>query len=261
MAGAEQVRAYVYDQAWQEERKRLGGMERLWDEGTFALLDRLGVGPGSAVAEVGAGAGSVVEWLAARVGPKGRVLATDVYLKFIAPLAGGPVEISEHDIRSQALPSGEFDLVHTRLLVEHVRAHVLANLCAGVRSGGVLLVEDYDMGCRGIHPEDAGWWHVADALLELMAAAGFDRFCGRKLPAELEALGLEDVHAEGRVRLIRSGTPDTAFFRLSLETLSGTLVEQGRVERAEVDAALERLEAPGTTALSPLMVACWGRRA
>ncbi len=59
---------YTYDQAWQDERERLAGIERLWDEGTFALLERLGVGPGSRVAEVGAGGGSVVEWLSERVG-------------------------------------------------------------------------------------------------------------------------------------------------------------------------------------------------
>src|SRR5437773_1814230 len=115
-------------------------MERLWDGGTFALLERLGVGPGSRVAEVGAGGGSVVAWLAERVGTKGRVLATDVYLKFLEPLAGGPVEISEHDILKSPLPEEEFDLVHTRLLVEHVGTGALPNLLAGVRPGGILVL-------------------------------------------------------------------------------------------------------------------------
>src|SRR5207302_8646753 len=63
-------------------------MELLWDEGTFALLERLGVGPGSRVAEVGAGGGSVVEWLAERVGESGRVLAVAVFLRYLEPLAG-----------------------------------------------------------------------------------------------------------------------------------------------------------------------------
>jgi SAM-dependent methyltransferase len=251
---------YAYDQSWQEERDRLAGIERLWDAGTFALLERLGVGPGSRVAEVAGGGGSVVEWLGERVGPDGRVLATDVYLKFLEPLAGGPVEVLEHDILAQPLPEGEFDLVHSRLLIEHIGFGALPNLAAGLRPGGILLLEDYDMACRGSHPDDPEGDEVANALLDLMSSVGFDQACGRKLPTELEALGLRDVESEGRVRLIRGGTPDTVFFKLSLEALRGRLVEMGAKTDEEIDRLLTRLDEPGTTRLSPLLVACWGRR-
>jgi len=251
---------YTYDQTWQDERERLAGIERLWDDGTCALLERLGVGPGSSVAEVGAGGGSVVEWLRDRVGPQGRVLATDLYAKFVEPLAGGSVEVREHDILASPLPVGEFDVVHTRLLVEHVGPGALANLCAGVRPGGVLLVEDYDFVSRGAHPDDPAVARIVDAVLELMGSLGFDRECGRKLPSLLDGLGLVDVQAEGRVKLVRSGTPDTAFFKLSVVTLRDTLVGNGQITAAEVDTALERMDAPGSIILSPVLVACWGRR-
>ena len=251
---------YAYDQAWQEERERLAGIERLWDDGTFALLESSGVGPGASVAEVGAGGGSVVEWLATRVGPGGRVLAADVYLKFLEPLAGGPVEVAEHDIVAAPLPAGEFDVVHARLLVEHLGAGVLPNMLAGLRPGGVLVIEDYDWVSRGIHPPHPAGERVVDAVLDLMGSMGFDREFGRKLPTELEALGLEDVQAEGRVRLIRSATPDTAFFRLSLESLREPVVASGRTTDAEVDAMLADIDQPGRTFLSPILVACSGRR-
>ena len=81
------------------------------------------------------------------------MLATDVYLKFLEPLAGGPVEVLEHDILAQPLPEGEFDLVHSRLLVEHIGFGAVPNLVAGLRPGGILLLEDYDMACRGSHPD------------------------------------------------------------------------------------------------------------
>lgn len=251
---------YAYDQAWQDERERLAGIERLWDGGTFALLERLGVGPGSRVAEVAAGGGSVVEWLAERVGPSGRVLASDVYLKFLEPLEGGPVEVREHDIVADPLTEGEFDLVHTRLLVEHVGTRALPNLVAGLRPGGILLVEEYDMGCRGDHPENPLAERLIDALLDLMGSLGFDRECGRKLPSEFEALGLEEVGSEGRVRLIRSATPETAFFKLSLGALRQALVDSGRAADSEIDELLGQLDEPGRISLSPVLVACWGRR-
>jgi hypothetical protein len=97
-------------------------------------------------------------------------------------------------------------------------------------------------------------------VLDLMGAVGFDRACGRKLPAELEALGLEDVRAEGRVRLIRGGTPDTAFFRLTLQALQERLLESGRAQDGEVEESLEELDDEARTWLSPVLVACWGRR-
>jgi SAM-dependent methyltransferase len=251
---------YTYDQTWQEERERLAGIERLWDDGTFALLGRLGVGPGAAVAEVGAGGGSVVEWLAERVGPQGRVFAADLFTRFIEPLAGGPVEVHNHDILAAPLPAAEFDVVHARLLVEHIGTGAVANLCAGLRPGGVLLLEDYDFGCSGAHPDDPEVTSTVDAVCDLMAQLGFDRHCGRKLPAVLEAAGLHDVQADGRVRVVRGGTPETAFFRLSMTSLRDRLVESGRASHAGIDSVLQRLDDPERTLLSPLMVACWGRR-
>jgi SAM-dependent methyltransferase len=251
---------YVIDQAWRDERERLAGIERLWDDGTCALLERIGVGSGSAVAEVAAGGGSVVEWLAPRVGPQGRVLATDVYLKFLEPLAGGPVEIVEHDILAEPLPHGQFDIVHARLLVEHVGTAALRNLYAGVRPGGVLLVEDYDFGCRGNTPADADFDLILESVIGIMSSFGFDCECGRKLPLELESLGLEDIRAEGRARVIRGGTPETAFARLTVTTLRERLVESGLASESQIDAVLQRLDDPTRISLSPLLVACWGRR-
>jgi hypothetical protein len=178
------------------------------------------------------------------------------------------VEVAEHNIIEAPLPGGEFDVVHARLLVEHIGMGVLPNLLAGVRPGGLLVIEDYDMVLPVTsYPPHADpqrlvdAQHVADAVGDLMGSMGFDGECGRKLPSELEALGLEDVQAEGRVRLIRGGTADTAFFRLSLESLREALVSSGRARDEEIDALLANFAEPGRTGLSPILVACHGRRA
>ncbi len=88
--------------------------------------------------------------------------------------------------------------------------------------------------------------HVADAVGDLMGSMGFDGECGRKLPSELEALGLEDVQAEGRVRLIRGGTADTAFFTLSLESLREALVSSDRARDEEIRRVARELRGAGT---------------
>jgi 2-polyprenyl-3-methyl-5-hydroxy-6-metoxy-1,4-benzoquinol methylase len=78
------TRDYVLDQGFAEERKRLSGMESLWDPGSQALLDELGLGSVSRCLEVGAGGGSMVEWMASR---GAKVMAIDIDTRFIESLA------------------------------------------------------------------------------------------------------------------------------------------------------------------------------
>ncbi len=251
---------YVYDQTFAAERERLAGIERLWDAGTQAVMERLGIGPGWRCLEVGAGGGSMVEWMAERVGPEGRVLATDVYTRFLEAIERPNVEVREHDILAGEPLEPEFDLVYARLVVEHLGAEALRRMAEAVRPGGVLLLEDYDWEAIAVDPPQEEFEKVADAVLGLMAEAGFDPSFGRRLPAELEAAGLEGVEAEGRVRLIRGGAPETAFFRLSIDSLRAPLVERGLLTEEEIEHALAGLDNPATTGLTPILVSGWGRR-
>jgi Methyltransferase domain len=49
-----------------------------------------------------------------------RVLAIDIDTRFVEPLAGDAIEVRRMDIRTDELPEREFDLVHARLLLEHL---------------------------------------------------------------------------------------------------------------------------------------------
>ena len=111
---------YVYDQDWKEERDRLAGMEQLWDDGTKAIVESLGISPGWRCLEIGAGAGSIAEWLADRVAPAGEVLATDVSTRYLSAIERPNLEVREHDVLKDPLPAEHFDLVHARLVVEHL---------------------------------------------------------------------------------------------------------------------------------------------
>jgi hypothetical protein len=53
------VSNYVFDDAWLQERSRLGRLEAALDPGTIRHLTSLGVGPGWNCLEAGAGAGSI----------------------------------------------------------------------------------------------------------------------------------------------------------------------------------------------------------
>jgi predicted O-methyltransferase YrrM len=254
------VAEYVYDQTWHEERNRLRGMEALWDPGTTAILERLGLGAGARCLEVGAGAGSVAEWMAEQVGDEGEVLATDVSTRYLSAVEASNLRVMEHDIRSDALPEGHFDFAHARLVVEHLGRPALDAITAAVKPGGVVFLEDYDFSTAVSHPEIPEATKALAAVLEFMSRAGFDPAYGRKLSDELTDVGLEGVEAEGRLRVYRGGSPGTAFMRLSLESLRGAIVEAGLISDGEVERMLAHVDDPAVTFLSPVLVAAWGRR-
>jgi len=75
---------YVFDNAvTAETEQRFAGLEAALDPSTFRYLSGIGVTSGWVCWEVGAGSGSIATWLAERVGPTGRVLATDIDPRFI----------------------------------------------------------------------------------------------------------------------------------------------------------------------------------
>jgi trans-aconitate methyltransferase len=118
----------------------------LFDTTTFRHLDTLGVAAGWRCWEVGAGAATVPAWLARRVGPKGHVLATDTDLTFLQSARDIPYELRRHDIGADPAPPEEFDLVHARLLLEHIpsRDAALHTMIEALRPGGWLLIESAD---------------------------------------------------------------------------------------------------------------------
>lgn len=253
------TRDYVPDQGFVEERKRLSGMESLWDPGSQALLDELGLGSGSRCLEVGAGGGSMAEWMARR---GAKVTAIDIDTRFIESLASDSIEVRRVDLRTDALPQDEFDLVHARLVLEHLsdRRQILDRLVGSLRPGGWILIEDYDWTCFGFEGETPGFSDIADVILGFMAKAGFERDYGRRVVSDLEAAGLTEIRGEGRARLIDSTSPGFDFFRLSFESLRRAIVDAGLLSAEEADAASAGFS-ENVRLLTPMMMAGIGRRA
>lgn len=139
-------RPVCLDNAWHAERARLDSLTALYDPGTLAVCDRLGLEAGWRCLDVGAGTGTLAQALAARVAPSGNVVAADIDTRFLEPLASGHLSPIALDVTAQPLPPDQFDLVHARLLLEHLpaRDEVLANIIRAAKPGGWVLVEDFD---------------------------------------------------------------------------------------------------------------------
>src|SRR5512136_3036444 len=80
------------------ELNRLRLVEEVYDPTTIRRLEILRPSEGWKCLEVGAGAGSVARWLAVRVGPAGKAVATDIDVRFLIQISTPNLEIRRNDI-------------------------------------------------------------------------------------------------------------------------------------------------------------------
>ena len=264
--------AYVFDNSWEKERVRLAGLESMLDPGTRRHLDAVGLGAGWTCLEVGGGGGSIVQWLCRRVGATGKVIATDLDTRFLDALGESNLEALRHDIVNDDLPEGHFDLIHSRLVLEHLpdRDAVLKRLVSALRPGGWILIEDLD--CHGLLASPPRMFRYARngvqqavrvwrALVGVLGKAGYDPEYGFRLPGELLAMGLEEVGGEMRAPILPGGSPGTAAHRFTLEHLRAPLLASGELSEEELDRELAGRDDPETLCSLPsILVAAWGRR-
>ena len=254
---------YLLDNRQVEAGQRFAALSTLFDPGTFRHLDALAVGEGWHCWEVGAGGPTVASWLADRVAPTGRVLATDIDLSWLP--AEAAYDVLRHDVGTEP-PPGEFDLVHARLLLVHVpqRDAALRALVAALRPGGWLLLEEADPALQPLVCPDERDEATALAnrlktgFRELMAARGVDLAFGRQLPRLLRDAGLQDVQADAYFPM--SGPACDALERATVEQIRGRLVEHGLATDADIDQHLRNVDAGVLDLATSPLVSAWGRR-
>ncbi len=253
---------YFFDQAWNNEKRRLDALASLYDEGTYERLRRAGIAAGWNCLELGAGSGTVARWMASRVGPTGKVVATDIDTRFLQPSAELPaLEVRKHDIVNDPLEERAFDLIHARAVLQHTahRDSVVAKLVRALKPGGWLMLEDIVVPQPICHPELPLWGKVLAAIGRGLANSGADSSFGIKLPHALASAGLLEIGSDARIPLLQSGKDSIEFVALSLEHAADKLVAAGALTAPEVKEALTAFRTPGRTMTAAIMIAAWGK--
>jgi SAM-dependent methyltransferase len=257
---------YLFDNRASQAGQRFDSLAELFNPVTFRHLDALGIAAGWHCWEVGVGGPSVPEWLSSRVGPSGHVLATDIDVTWTQRLAGGNVEVLQHDVAADDAPQGGFDLVHARLVLIHVpkREVALERMARALRPGGWLLMEDFDPAMQplacvdvvGIEQRRAN--KVRAGVRALLAQRGADLELGRRLPRLLREAGLVEVAADAFMPLAL--TAGSELERANVNQVREGLIAGGHVTVEEIDAHLQAVEAGRLDLSTAPLISAWGRR-
>ncbi|MCH0562719.1 MULTISPECIES: methyltransferase domain-containing protein [unclassified Streptomyces] len=257
---------YLLDNRQDEAAERFDAFADLFDPTTLRHLEGLGVGPGWRCWEVGAGGTSVVSWMAKKVGPTGKVVATGIDITRLAEVARTPVEVRVHDIGADEPPAESFDLVHARLVLVHVpdRERALASMVRALRPGGRLLLEDADpalqpLVCPDEHgPEQQLANRLRHGFRTLLADSGADLSYGRRLPRLLREAGLQRVEADAYFPLASAAC--VALESATIRQVRGRLVAAGLATDEDIDRHLSNIASGAMELATAPLISAWGRK-
>lgn len=234
---------YVIPPDWGGEQERLRLLGELYDPATLARMDALGLGEGWRGLEIGVGGGSTARAMAARTGPAGRLVATDINPDFLVPLEGVPgIETVVSDVRVDDFPPGSFDLIHTRFLLNHLPdpLEVMKRVAGWLAPGGWLLVEEADTATAvtASHPL---WVKIMDAFMSVDAV---EVNLGRALASQAAAVGLCDIRLSIDTDVVRGGTDLARWYATTIFAVRKAVTARGVVTEEDVDDMIAQLEDP-----------------
>ena len=252
---------YVLTQDFGSEQERLQLLEATADEVSIAAIRAAGFAPGWRCLEVGAGSGSIASWLAAAGEDPARVVATDLDVGLLAPLEQEGVQVRVHDVVADDFPSGSFDLIHARFVLEHLaaREEVIERVAEWLSPDGVLVLVD-GASFSAINGPNRSYRQAMQAWVDVLALTGTDYQWPRTFPRPLQRHGYRDVGVLTSVQVLQGGSPIARLMSLTLESLRDRIIDAGLLSSSAIDDARRLLADPEFWDLGPTWMAAWGRR-
>ena len=249
------------------ELNRLRLLENIYDPTTIRHLEMIRVSEGWHCLEVGAGAGSVAHWLSSRVGLTGKVVATDIDIRFLRQLSVPNLETRQNDILKDDLETDEYDLVHCRTVLMHLAEPEkgLKRMANAVHPGGWLLIEEVDYGSMlstdVTNLSDLTFTPTLRALNDFLQKKGIvDPYFGRRVSGLVEQLEFIDVGQEGWTRMNRGGEPSARLHALTFQAAAKPMIAARLLTQEQYESIQRLLLDPDFNYLGSTMFAAWGRR-
>ena len=238
-----------------KELERLQAIERVFDSASRKRIQATGISPNWRCLEVGAGAGSIAQWMAEIVGEHGKVVAVDLNTRFIKKIQRSNIEAIEADIRHLTLESQSFDLIHVRYVLIHVPDFqvALAKMLDFLKPGGWIVIEEPDFSAaRAIAGNEIACQsmnRVNVAIAQMFASRGMDYAFGIKLPAIFQQLNLQELSVENDTALAPGGSGIATVMKMSAERLADKYIATGKATQQDIEQYCQIAEDPRAWAI------------
>jgi SAM-dependent methyltransferase len=255
------------------ERDRLQRQSEELRAHSVTLLDQIDIVAGSSAIDLGCGPRGIIDLLAERVGPGGRVTGLEVnpdnvaLARHFADHHGlTNVEVIEGDARRTGLPSSSFDLVHARTLLINVPdpAAVVAEMARLTRPGGWVAVLEPDGGAALCYPPLPAWDRLSEIFRTANRSDGADPDIGRRLPELLRQAGFTDIGVEAKADIYPAGHSRRTLRVDLVASMRPKIIERGIASEGELDeidhAVRRHLDDPETLVLPHLLFLAWGHK-
>lgn len=256
---------YTFNNATEQGPIQLRLLSEVLDGHSTQVLDDTGVAAGWHCLDVGPGGGSIVDWLARRVGPSGHVTALDLDPRHLH--GGDNITIQRGDVRTVDLPPDHYDLIHLRLVLVHLaeREQVLRRLISALKPGGVIVASDWDSTdwdwvLRSPSPEStAAFVAFQKGLFEVLGRNGADMTWARRAPMSMRDAGLELVSTSLYNRVWAGGESGCLVHSTNADQMREALLANGMTTR-ELTLLEEAMYDPDTLIYCYTMFTTVGRR-
>jgi ubiquinone/menaquinone biosynthesis C-methylase UbiE len=251
--------------------ERLAVLARSWHATTTALLERVGLSNGMRCLDLGCGGGDLTLVMARWVGPRGAAVGIDMDEVKLDVARESAAEEGLTNVTFRAMnvydwtEPDQYDVVYCRNVLQHLSrpVDVLREMWAGVRPGGVLVVEDADFEASFCWPPNEGHAFWRDRYQRALAASGGDPWSGRKLLEHFVAAGAPIPELAVVQRVENEGEGKTMPY-LTIEATAESMIAAGIATYEEVAEALASLGPfiadPQTVVGTPRIVQAWARR-
>ncbi|MER7565433.1 methyltransferase domain-containing protein [Streptomyces sp. NPDC097941] len=244
-----------------DEEIRLRLLAEVFDPLCTRTMDALGVAGDARCLEVGAGSGSVAQWLCGKA-TDGEVVATDLDLTLLDRVPEPRLRRLVHDVTTDPFPDGSFDVIHARLVLSHLpqREEVMRRMLRWLRPGGFVLIESFCWFPVESSPNDT-YRKVMQRWSNLICGTlGTDSWWARSQPGSFLGYGYRDVGANTVTQNLRGGTPLADFWRLTVDMSREQLIAGGYVTPYELDEFYGLLRDDTFWDLAPALVQAWGHK-
>jgi ubiquinone/menaquinone biosynthesis C-methylase UbiE len=237
------------------------------------LVDRAALSAGAAAIDLGCGPWGILDLLADRVGPHGRVVGLDadpglvaMATELVTDRALGNVDVLLGDARHTGLDSGSFDVVHARTLLINVPEpeRVVHEMVRLTKPGGWVLSFEPDCEASICYPPNPAYQRLLEIFPRVFTRNGADWRIGRRVAELYRNASLADVHVEVRSDIYPKGHSRRTIRVDLIRSMRQYVVELGLARDDELDQvfaeALEHLDDPETIVMPSLNFLVSGRK-